>query len=252
MEQKTYQKNFSKIHSHIIGYDQSRKIKSQKTIAVIKDYFNNDLKNLNVLEIGCHKGGISFLLSSYFKNYYAIDIDRYAINIAIKHYQLNNLKFQVGNAESLNFKDAFFDMVICSHIYEHVPHAEKMMQEIYRVLKKEGVCYFSAANRLNLMEAHYKLPFLSIIPKPVAHIYLRICNKGKYYYETHLTYWGLKKLVSNFKIYDYTDKIIKNPQKFAAEDMFKDKTLKQRLSISIYKYFRFLFPTYIWILKKLT
>jgi len=31
---------------------------------------------------------------------------------------------------------------VCNHIYEHVPDADQMMGEIYRVLRQEGFCYF--------------------------------------------------------------------------------------------------------------
>ncbi len=36
------------------------------------------------------------------------------------------------------FNDNSFDFVICSHVMEHVPDDQKAMQEIYRVLKKNG------------------------------------------------------------------------------------------------------------------
>lgn len=74
------------------------------------------------------------------------------------------------------------------------------MDEIYRVLRPGGVCFLAAGNRFVFMEAHYHLPFLSVIPKWMAHKYINLFKKADYYYETHLTYWGLKKLVSKFDI----------------------------------------------------
>ena len=34
-----------------------------------------------------------------------------------------------------------FDLITCYHILEHVPEDERAMTELYRVLKKEGVCF---------------------------------------------------------------------------------------------------------------
>ncbi len=50
-------------------------------------------------------------------------------------------------------------------------------------------------------------------------------KKADYYYENHLTYWGLKKLVSEFEINDYTKEIIKKPQKYFATEMVKENSL---------------------------
>jgi len=42
------------------------------------------------------------------------------------------------NVESIHFPDQTFDLVICSHVLEHVPDDKKAMREILRVLKKGG------------------------------------------------------------------------------------------------------------------
>lgn len=64
-------------------------------------------------------------------------------------------------------------MLLCAmEVYEHVPQASRMMDEGYQVLKENGFCYFSAADKYMVMEGHYHLPFLSWIPKRLAHFYL--------------------------------------------------------------------------------
>lgn len=42
---------------------------------------------------------------------------------------------QVMDVQNLKFKDGSFDLVICSHVLEHVPEDIKAMREIYRVLR---------------------------------------------------------------------------------------------------------------------
>jgi hypothetical protein len=124
------------------------------------------------------------------------------------------------------------------------------MAEIYRLLKADGVCYFSAENRFRVIEPHYRLPFLSIFPRPIASLYLRIAGKGSFYYEKSLTLRGLRRLVRRFEIIDYTNKIIREPERFNADDIIVSGTIKQRVSLFILSIAYFLSPTYLWLLKK--
>ena len=99
---------------------------------------------------------------------------------------------------NLPFGDESFDIVICSHVYEHVPDPERMFDQIHRVLKPGGVCYFSAGNRLMWNEPHYDLPLLSVLPRPLAHLYIRLAGKADRYHEKHLTYWGTQATRGTF------------------------------------------------------
>jgi SAM-dependent methyltransferase len=82
----------------------------------------------------------------------------------------------VADALHLPFADDSLDVVICSHVYEHVPEPVQMFREIHRVLCMGGVCYFSAGNRLMWNEPHYNLPLLSVLPRPLAHLYIRLAG----------------------------------------------------------------------------
>ncbi len=138
----------------------------------------------------------------------------------------------------------------CVHVYEHVPHAKRLVSEIHRVLKPGGICFFSAGNRLSLMEPHHQLPLLSVLPKPLANLYLRKMGKGNAYYEKHLTYWGLRKLLSGFEIIDYTSAILAAPERFAATDVCLPRSYKQRLALLVSNFAYWLIPTYVFLLKK--
>lgn len=160
----------------------ARERKARTVVAVLEDYLDRSLKELSLLDIGGSTGIIDNYLSNYFGRVVGIDIDESAIKHAKETYQKKNLEFLVGDAINLQFSNESFDVVICSQVYEHVPDAKKMFNEIFRILKPEGVCYFTANNRLMLNEPHYNLPLLSVIPRPLAHIYIRIAGKGSYYY----------------------------------------------------------------------
>ncbi|MFH0732453.1 MAG: class I SAM-dependent methyltransferase [Candidatus Omnitrophota bacterium] len=250
MKNNNYQYGFSQTHSCAVYNTQKRQQKARKMFAVLDDYYSEGLERLSLLDIGCSAGIISKALSDKFARVAGIDIDEQAIKHARQNCASDNLAFSVSDGMNLNFADASFDIVICAHVYEHVPDAIKLMSEIYRVLKPEGVCYFAAANRLKFIEMHYKLPLLSIMPKALAHLYLRALKKGNFYYENHLTLHGLRNLVSQFNVSDYTLKIIIDPQKYCATEMIAPESFKQRLAILIVKYAYWLCPTYIWLLRK--
>lgn len=219
-------------------------------VAVLENYLSRPLKDCNLLNVGGSAGIIDNYLADFFGSVTGIDIDEHAIAHARKNYRKNNLEFRLADALDLPYVDNTFDVVVCSHVYEHVPDPYKMFSEIYRVLKPGGVCYFSAGNRLMWNEPHYNLPLLSVLPRPLAHIYMRLAGKGKYYHEKHLGYWGLKKLVKNFKRTDYTARLVIEAEAYMTDYMIPPGSLKSKLASALLKVAYFAFPGYIWLLEK--
>ena len=246
-----YQQDFSSLHRGAMFNEQAKERKASTMLKILGHYFvDGDITCLSLLDVGASTGFIDNYLSQSFAEVRGIDIDDKAIDYAANTFSSENLHFQVGDAMSIEFPDNSFDVVVCSQVYEHVPDARKMMDEIYRVLKPEGVCYFAATNRLSIEEHHYNLPFLSVIPRPLGHLYLRLAGKGQYYYEKHLSYWGLKRLVSRFDIVDYSSKVIDDPEKFNAAYMLQPGSRKHKLAQFIVEWIYWLCPGYLWLLKK--
>lgn len=247
--ERGYQHGFSEQGTAMFNIAE-RQRKAKTMVAVLKAQLGPDLSSLSVLNVGGSAGIIDDYLAGHFGQVTGIDIDEHAIRHAREHYQRDNLSFELGDAMALQYGNDTFDVVICSQVYEHVPDAVTMMQEIYRVLKPGGVCYFAAGNRLMLNEPHYNLPLLSVIPRPLAHLYMKLTGKGSRYYEKHLSYWGLKQLVRDFETIDYTRPIIETPGRFEAEYMIRPDTPKQRIAALMSRYLFWLVPGYIWILRK--
>ena len=246
---REYQYNFSA--SNAGKYDiLGRERKAMTMVAVLKDHIQKPLQKLHLLNVGGSSGIIDNFLSDYFQSVISVDIDESAIKKATSNFHKNNIEFKIGDALNLEFQDNTFDVVICSHVYEHVPSPEKMMAEIFRVLKPRGVCYFAAGNRIMWNEPHYNLPLLSVIPRPIAHLYIRLTKKADHYHELHYTKWGLKKLVNKFSLFDYTEESIYNPNKYHVEYMVKPGTTKAAIARFVAKYLYFLVPGYIWLLEK--
>jgi len=219
-------------------------------VAVLEDYLPAPLKEYNLLNVGGSAGIIDNYLSDHFCSVTGIDIDEPAITHARTSYNKNNLEFLLADALGLPFDDNTFDVVVCSHVYEHVPDPYQMFREIHRVLKKGGVCYFSAGNRLMWNEPHYNLPLLSVLPRPLAHIYIRLSGKARFYHEKHLGYWGLKSLVKDFSLTDYTQKLVAEPEKYSTDYMISPGSIKAHIASSILKFAYWACPGYVWVLEK--
>jgi len=248
---RDYQDNYSQRMKGAV-FDHARRLrKAQTTLSVIRDFVGSGLSTLKLLDVGAAAGFIDNCLADHFIKVIGVDIDEQAIDYAQQSFKKENLEFKIADGQDLPFTDNEFDVVLCTHIYEHVPDPKALMAEIYRVLKPGGICYFAAGNRLSLMEPHYNLPFLSILPRPLAHMYMKLAGKGDHYYEKHLTLSGLRSLVKNFAVTDYTSKIIEDPVKFAAEYMLKPGSPKRTLAKLIANHAYWLCPSYIWILQKL-
>ena len=245
---KNFQLNYSKSKPSMYN-EEVRIKKSHKTIAVLSDYFK-EVSTLTLLDIGSSTGIMTNEYAKHFKNVIGVDLDRTAVDYSIKKYRRENLKFIYSPVEEVDLPSSSFDIITCSQIYEHVPSDNKLMEEILRLLKPGGVCYFAAVNRFKVIEPHYGLPFLSYLPKKAANIYIKIFTNHDFYYENLKSFRNLKKLVSKFETIDYTLKVIKNPSRYSADDMIKEKTLKYYIFNLIAKFFYFMVPTYIWILRK--
>jgi len=226
-----------------------RSQKFKKILSILRD-FHGSFDSLNGLDIGCSSGIITNLLGENLRTAIGIDIDQEAIQSAKRNASSPRTHFFVGDSMALPFHDQSIDVIVCNHIYEHVPEASRLMDEIYRVMKDGGFCYFSAGNRYMLVEGHYGLPFLSWVPKPLAHLYLRLFGKGTFYYEEHRSLRQLRKLVWRFRIHDYTLNVIRDPAKFCATDLLDPRSVLYRwmrlLAPALYRWI----PTYLWVLTK--
>lgn len=231
-------------------HDRSRRERKAETARRVLSDFLGPLASKRVLDLGTSTGIIGNYLAEYSADVTGIDIDAPAVEYARATNQRDNLHFVVGDGMQLPFSDNSFDVVICAQIYEHVPDANRLVDDIHRVLKPGGVCYFAAGNRLMYMEPHYRLPFLSVLPKFLAHRYMRLAGRGKHYYETHRTYWGLRKLVREFEVIDYSQRIIDEPVAFACDYMLPPESRKQRIARSVARFAYWLMPGYIWLLRK--
>jgi len=248
--ERNYQYGFSSNSSTM--YDVvGRERKACTMVAVLADFLGDrHLKDLSLLNVGGSAGIIDNYLADHFAKVLSLDIDAPAVEYAKSQFHKENLTFMVGDALNIQFKDQSFDVAISSQVYEHVPDPEKMISELHRVLRPGGVCFFAAGNRIMWNEPHYNLKLLSVLPRWLAHQYIRATGKASFYHEKHYTYWGLKRLVRGFTVHDYTKRIIDDPARYSIEYLLKPGSGKAVVASAIARYLTWLCPGYIWLLQK--
>jgi 2-polyprenyl-3-methyl-5-hydroxy-6-metoxy-1,4-benzoquinol methylase len=98
----------------------------------ITSFFPNSLKK-SVLEIGAGTGWQAKLLSES-------GFEVSAIDLPSSNYS-NNRVWNIINYDGVNipFNNESFDIVFSSNVMEHVLHINKIQNEIYRVLKNDGI-----------------------------------------------------------------------------------------------------------------
>lgn len=110
------------------------------------------VKDKIVLDIASGEGYGTHLLSFRAKIIKGVDIDVSSIKKAKLKYKRNNLEFKAGSTSSIPYNDCYFDIVVSFETIEHHNEHEKMMEEIKRVLKPNGILIISSPDRLNYSE----------------------------------------------------------------------------------------------------
>jgi 2-polyprenyl-3-methyl-5-hydroxy-6-metoxy-1,4-benzoquinol methylase len=229
--------------------EENRKEKAEKILKILQDFVGKGaLDHLRCLDIGCSGGIIDLILSEHVKSMVGLDIDKKAIHHAGSMPGAERVSFTVGSTLALPFESNCFDLLICNHVYAHVSDPQIMMQEIYRVLKPGGACYFAAGNKYTIIEGNYRLPFLSWLPSGAANAYLNTFRGIPEYYERHMSVKQLKRLVDDFHIIDYTIKVLQDAEAYGYKHKLGNSILKifGKTAAVVYR----MIPTYIWLLVK--
>ena len=132
---KKFWDKFAKLYAPFMKKDKGV---YDKVCEYIRPYLN---RNMNVLELACGSGQLSFNLSKCTKSWIGTDFSEQMILEARKRGEYENLTFEVADATSLNFVDGEFDCVVIANALHIMPKPDKAMREIYRVLKPNGILF---------------------------------------------------------------------------------------------------------------
>tara|TARA_Y100000768_G_C23966205_1_gene678007 strand:- start:486 stop:1187 length:702 start_codon:yes stop_codon:yes gene_type:complete len=138
-------------------------------IKYILNQLDSNIKNIDVLDLGCGGGLVSEPLARLGANVTGIDFVENNIKVAKLHSKKKNLniKYISKDIENLDIKKKF-DLIIMFEILEHLDDWEKFLKKIKINLKKNGKIIISTINR-NIISKYIAIYFaeniLRWIPK---------------------------------------------------------------------------------------
>jgi len=155
-----------------------RRKKALKVIALIDR--TRPMAGARVLEIGTGAGVISAELAR------AAGPDGAVTSIDTMDTRLDptGYTFTPTAGVRLPFDDGSFDVVVSNHVIEHVGgrgDQQTHVTEIARVLRPGGLAYLATPTRWSIVEPHFKVPFVSWLPRPWRSRYIRLVRAGKVY-----------------------------------------------------------------------
>ena len=159
-----------------------------------------EIKPARILEIGSGPIGIVNFLG--LGESIAIDPleDFYKQNPTLSRLRRPGVTYLKGTGESLPFYDGFFSLVIIDNVIDHALAPEAILQQIYRVLRENGLLYFTVNVRTKWGTRLHKLLALLSIDKGHPHSFTQTsahqllrANKFRICGEDTEDYYKIKK-----------------------------------------------------------
>ena len=225
--------------------EQHRRRKAAKIVEIVKHFSGREtLDGLRAVDVGCSAGFVAHELSRSGAVVAGTDIDEPGLQRARNQFGAE-VGFFLSDGAAIPLAGASQDLVVFNHIYEHVVDPDAVMAEIRRVLKPDGFVYLGLGNKYGVMEPHYRLPFLSWLPRGVADRYVRAAGRADTYYEQFRSPRGIRKLCAGLEVWDYTYAVLGQPEAFASDDMVRGPLT--RVPDRAWRALSPIIPTFIWI-----
>ena len=226
--------------------EEHRRTKARKILAVLRHFLGrDDLDGLVVADIGCSAGFIADELAEAGATTLGLDIDVPGLAKAEERFG-KRVTFLCASGDRMPVPDGSLDVVVFNHIYEHVVDPDAVIADIRRALKPTGVAYLGLGNKHQIIEPHYRLPFLSWVPRPLADRYVRRFNRADHYYESYRTRAGLRRMLAGFdSVWDYTLPVIRERARFHSDDEVPGPLAK--LPVPALRGLMPIVPTFVWV-----
>ncbi len=104
-----------------------------------------ELKNRDILEVGCGRGGGASYITRYFKpkSYIGLDMSKEVIKFNNRYHKMPGLSFVTGNAQKLPFEDQSFDAIVNVESSRSYNDIDAFISEVHRALRPKGYLLFA-------------------------------------------------------------------------------------------------------------
>ena len=160
-----------------------------------------------ILDVGCGDGNFSVLLKEACnaKEVYGIEISKKGVELANKK-GVKALQLDVDK-DDFPFEDNCFDAIFCGDVIEHLYDPDQLLDEMYRVSKRGGICVITTPNlaswinRISLLFGFQPYATNVSLKHSIGHLYEpKKGNKmGEADHKKVLTYHSLIELLSIHK-----------------------------------------------------
>jgi SAM-dependent methyltransferase len=148
-----------------------------------------EFSNINLLEVGSAEGGAVKYFYEQGANCYGIEISKGRNDFAKGYINIDKIKFTEGDICDDVFVEKLpkMDLILIRDVIEHIPDKLKALQNLNKLLKKDGLIFLSfppkyspyAGHQQNVKKKIGSLPFIHILPKSFYTMFLKKANLTK-------------------------------------------------------------------------
>ena len=146
-------------------------------------------KQLKIIDMGCGTGAFTGKFLNYDFELCGIDISQASIERARERYP--SITFKVCDIENTGLENESFDVIFLSGVLHHFPDFTKVVNECYRILKKDGC--------LLAYDPHCRNPIM----------WMYRCKDSQFYSSKGVTKneepLSRNKIIQTFMLYDFAD-----------------------------------------------
>lgn len=226
--------------SHAVLDEKSRRRKARKIAAMLEGHA--DLKQSDLLDLGTGSGHIANEFAQQAKRVVSVDItDERQVS--------DGYEFVLVSDTKLPFPDASFDIVVSNHVVEHIPDQSGHLSELMRVLRPGGVAYLATPNKLWLRDPHYRLPFISWLPRQASARYLKLFKPDKVWDIYPLSHFGVRRHLAGHDVNNALPELAKKHA--STTDVWKGAASALRYAPApLLAPTKYVSPTLIYLVKK--
>lgn len=128
-----------------VNFTKYTKCEDLKRLKFIQNQVEKIKPPLQILEVGCGNGNICYQIAHLGHQVVGIDLSKESIDYANEHFAMPNLSYKTLPAESID-GHSLYDVIICSEVLEHLVEPSKVLTQIFRMLKPNGIAIITVPN----------------------------------------------------------------------------------------------------------